>query len=115
MAELIKDIIVRPELRPCYVDGTPALFHKWIVEDKSILIFNSMIAPKQKESYIKKFKKDGTVPPACGVKNIRMNFALVEFEDGRIEQVETTAIKFCDSEELFHDYELCGYEEEDTE
>ena len=28
----MSEIIVKPELRPCYVDGKKALFHKWVTD-----------------------------------------------------------------------------------
>ena len=105
MAELIKEIVVKPELRPCMANGVIALFHKWITDEKAVLVFNSMIPYGTKELYAKKFYKNGVIPNGCEIKKITRNLALVEFEDGTVERIDPEDIEFLDSEEQFLEYE----------
>lgn len=67
--------------RPCEVDGRPALFHRWIEEDRVITATNGL------GHYI-----PGT--PAINV--IRETFALVEYKDGTIAKVKPELIRFTD-------------------
>lgn len=64
MATLESKIKVKMELRPCYVDGKKALFHKWIT------INNGFTENTQ---------------------------AIVECENGTVETVDPTRIKFADN------------------
>lgn len=69
------DITIRTaEYRPCFVDGEKALFHRW-----------------EEESYV--------IPPSVMVGGhnggeIKRTLAIVECEDGTINRVEPTRIKF---------------------
>ena len=105
MAELIKEIVVKPELRPCWVNNKKALFHKWITEEKAFLLFKNNIPYGTKESFMKKFDECGVVPNSCDVKKVIQNFAIVEFEDGAVERIDPEDIEFLDSEEQFLEYE----------
>jgi len=67
---------VGTKLRPCYVDGVKALFHRWGQH-------STVVAP----SHLQGGAPGGTVSYILGV---------VEFEDGRIAQVFPEKIKFED-------------------
>ncbi len=76
MASISSEVIIKNDLRPCYVDGKKALFHKW-----------------GEISYI--------VPPspmvgghAGGV--VKRTLAIVEYHDGTVAEVEPTSIIFAD-------------------
>lgn len=105
MAELIKEIIVKPELRPCMANGVIALFHKWITDEKVFLVFDSPIPYDTKEKIINKFNESDVIPNCCDIEKAMQNFALVEFEDGTIEKIAPENVEFLDSEEQFLEYE----------
>ena len=67
MASLKSTITLENELRPCYVENKRALFHRWF-ERRAVL-------EGGETSFL---------------------FAVVEFENGRIELVHATMIKFAD-------------------
>ena len=105
MAGLIKEIIVKPELRPCWVNGEKALFHKWIAEEKAILVSESIFKYDQFRKIKKDFDEYKILAPGCKLGKITQNFALVEFKNGQVKEVDPRDIKFCDSEALLYDYE----------
>lgn len=72
------------QYRPCEVDGVPALFHRWIEDDRVLTATNGL------GHYI-----PGT--PAINV--IRETFALVEFLDGVVVKVKPEQVRFVDREE----------------
>lgn len=73
----MNDITIKTsEYRPCYVDGKKALFHKW--EENARPIPPSMLISED---------KGGQVWYTMGI---------VEFEDGRVEEVPPTKIRFAD-------------------
>lgn len=107
MARLSEEIIVKPELRPCWVNGEKALFHKWIVEEKVFLVFDSPIPYGTKEKIINKFHESDVIPNCCNIKKVMQNFAIVESENGTVDMVSPEEVKFCDSESHFYENE--GY------
>lgn len=76
MANLEIPITITAELRPCLVDGKYAFFHKW-VEKSHIVPPSPMIGGH-----------DGGV--------IKYALAIVEYENGKIAEVEPTSIQFVD-------------------
>ena len=64
-----------PEYRPCFVDGKKALFHRWVDIEK-VVDASPMV---------------GGHPGG----QIRVTLALVEYEDGRVQEVYPERIKFC--------------------
>lgn len=65
MASLDSIIKIESEVRPCYVEGKKALFHKFSHEKSPIF-------------------------------NDEYDFAIVEYEDGKIDKVSPKKITFCD-------------------
>ena len=71
------EFVLRRELRPCLVNGEKGLFHEWEQ-------FSEIIPPS----------------PMLGGHGggvIGMTYGLVEFENGEMKRVNTTAIKFVDT------------------
>lgn len=76
MASLDSEIVIKRELRPCYVDGRKALFHGWV--DVADVITPSIAIGGH---------NGGTV---------RDTLALVEYENGKVAKVDTRYFRFAD-------------------
>ena len=74
MASLGPKIIIENVLRPCFVDGKRALFHRW--EDKAELVG---------ESLLRGGHRGGQRRAVVGI---------VEFEDGTVKEVYPSDIQF---------------------
>ncbi len=85
--------------RPCEVDGRPALFHRWIEEDRALLKFNTLCRGLEMEEMRRIFLSEGIVTPQCSTEVIRETFALVEYMDGTIHKVKPELIRFIGKED----------------
>lgn len=73
----MNDITIKTsEYRPCYVNGKKALFHKWVEYAKPLAPSMSIIGDKGGQLWY--------------------TIGLIEFEDGRIEEVQPSNIRFAD-------------------
>lgn len=86
-------------LRPCLADDTPAVFHRWVDRDTSLLHINVFIRPDERELIHRSFKQTGVVPNCCSADVVRAVFALVEFPDGSVGEVKPELIQFLDRKE----------------
>ena len=86
------------QARPCEVDGRPALFHRWVEEDKTLLAFDAFRPFDQQVEIRRRFNSCGTVPNGCHIDIIRDTLALVEYADGTIAKVKPERIRFVDKE-----------------
>lgn len=85
--------------RPCEVDGRPALFHRWIEEDRVIVNVTKGSPLGTARSIEHLLLGGGAVPPRCDRYDvIRNTLALVEYRDGAIEKVEPELIRFTGKE-----------------
>ena len=91
------------QARPCEVDGRPALFHRWIEEDKALLAFDAFLPLDQRMEIRRRFSSCGTIPKGCHVDIIRETFALVEYTDGTIAKVKPELIRFGNKEGYGHE------------
>lgn len=80
--------------RPCEVDGRPALFHRWIEEDRAVLRVEVLIREPEQTEIHRRFRDCGMVPPGCTVDVLRETFALVEYRDGTIAKVKPELVRF---------------------
>lgn len=96
MASLSSEIVITHELRPCYVDGKKALFHRWIDKETPIVKINAMLTEKALDR-IKSKIENGMIPPIGDVVFQKTVFAIVEYHDGTVAEVEPTSIIFADS------------------
>lgn len=85
--------------RPCEVDGVPALFHRWIEEDRALLNTGAFVSPEHFRDITRAFRVDRVVPPGCSVDVLRETFALVEYRDGTIGKVKPELVRFLDKED----------------
>ena len=84
--------------RPCEVDGVPALFHRWIEEDRALLKLNALCRPVEELDLVRIFRSESVVMPQCSTEVIRETFALVEYKDGTIHKVKPELIRFIGKE-----------------
>lgn len=85
--------------RPCEVDGRPAIFHRWIEEDREILRFDAFFSLDRRMDVRRKFNSCGAVPTGCRVDVLRKTVALVEYRDGTIAKVLPELIRFTKAKE----------------
>jgi hypothetical protein len=78
------------------VDGRPALFHRWIEEDRALLKFDNFLMAPERDALVHRFRSEGLVTPGCSTEVIRETFALVEYRDGTVDKVKPEAIRFMD-------------------
>jgi hypothetical protein len=94
--EMTTKFEITAELRPCYVDGKKALFHRWIDKETPIIRINAMLTEKALDR-IKDKIKNGMIPPSGDVVLQKTVFGIVEYHDGTVAEVEPTSIIFADS------------------
>lgn len=85
--------------RPCLVDGKPAIFHRWVEEDKALLRVNSFMKPEGIEERVRRFERLGVCGPECSIEKLRAVKALVEWPDGSVSTVALELITFLDRRE----------------
>ena len=85
--------------RPCLVDGKPAVFHRWVDEDKGLLKINAFVRMPEAEALNRTFHEDGIVPNCCSMEKLRTTLALVEYPDGSVGKVKPELVQFLDREE----------------
>lgn len=98
MASLAQTIKISVELRPCYVDGKKALFHKWAQKDDIIVKTDGFFVSMRGIKEIKLYKKGGTLQKKYENIKISKTIGIVEYADGTIAEVAPTNIKFADNE-----------------
>ena len=82
------------KIRPCWVDGRRAIFHRWTDSARPVKP-RGMEDEETTERY-----------------QLHSVHALVELEDGTLERVWPSAVQFADSEMYFMDYDWEAMEEE---
>lgn len=92
MARVHDTITIRSELRPCYVNGEPCLFHKWITDYQ----------PRSTHM----IDEDGEDNWEVAIYEVTMG--LVEHENGTVSMESVQLIKFADADRRFD--ELFGEE-----
>ena len=88
MARAYDSIVIRQELRPCFVNGKRCLFHKWVTG----------YHPRANHLV----DEDGE--DCCEVLICETPMALVEHEDGTVTTENAEVVKFADAEGLFGEY-----------
>ena len=90
--------IEKMERRPCWVNGRKGMFHKWIEKEIGVILPDGGgIIPgnhllRAKEAY----ENDGIILSGFKLDKVKNTYALIEFEDGHIEEIPPTTITFLD-------------------
>ena len=90
---------INQELRPCFVDGKKALFHRWADKEKLIIQSKCIQSPRAGRIDLNYFNSFDDSHNLYKLKNI---VAIVEYEDGTVAEVEPSKIKFATG--IFNEY-----------
>jgi len=104
MAQMTSEIILKNELRPCIVNGQKALFHKWAETENVILKFNGLATAETIQKAKKEFLRGGVISSEFSPEKIKAVVALVEYEDGQMDEVKATAVRFIDNAHSDYDF-----------
>ncbi len=94
-------------LRPCLIDlhpdmvedVKPALFHRYVDDDRALLRINTFCKPAEQEAMVRDFRERGVYSAqSCSTEIIRKTWALIEYPDGSIGKVEPESVHFLDTE-----------------
>lgn len=97
-------MIIANELRPCIVNGQKALFHKWAETENVILKFEGLADAETIRKIRKEFRRLGCIPPNYTTEKIKAVVALVEYEDGQMDEVRAIAVRFIDNAHSDYDF-----------
>ena len=88
-------ILDKEELRRCFVDGDRAWFHRWIDKETPISKINRTFSREELEKILYNIKSGSMVAP-LGIDILLQKrcYGLIEYEDGTVEEVEPTSIRF---------------------
>jgi hypothetical protein len=86
------------DLRPCEVDGKPALFHRFADEDQALLRVNVFCLEDEMRQLRRNMDQRGIIPSGCSSEVVRRTYALVEYQDGSIGKVAPELVQFTDRE-----------------
>lgn len=84
--------------RPCLVNGKPAIFHQWVVQDRALLKINAFYKPDSQAERYRIFKEEGIIPPDCSVEKVKDTLALIEWPDGSVSLEPVLHVHFIDRE-----------------
>ena len=85
--------------RPCLVDGKPAIFHRWVEEDKALLRIDRFMKPEDQARAFQLFNNTGVADASSTIEKLRVTFALVEYPDGSVGKVKPELVTFLDRKE----------------
>lgn len=108
------DIKMGMEYRPCYVGNKKGLFHRWIDKDQVIMHIDTYVTQSQLDYILCDYKANKVVPKNCSTTVISQTFAIVEYEDGTVAEVEPTELKFADNNMREYAFNLDGICEDDN-
>lgn len=96
---------IKTELRPCYIDGKKALFHRWNKRTDILLQSKNIMSSNDLEIVTRKARESNNVPSFLFSKMITNLYAIVEYEDGTVGEVEPNMVRFCDDMMQNYDFE----------
>ena len=102
-----KITIETAEYRPCFVGERRGLFHRW-EENTRILLKQSTKSANYRYADLCIMREHGVIPSDCSSETIQQTFGIVEFEDGCVEEIEPSRIRFVPG--LMTEYDFQGIE-----
>lgn len=82
------------ERRPCWVNGRKGMFHRYIDKTDTVFINDLNVKPDMAEIAKEYFDDTKIIPNGFRVDKIVTTYALIEFEDGHMEEIPPTTITF---------------------
>lgn len=100
------EILLKPERRPCYVKGRKGIFHQWFEKTDVIIVpeRSTLVNYGKAEEAKRHYKNTGVIPNGFTSEQVTNTYALIEFEDGHIEEIPPVTITFLNTGE-FKDYD----------
>lgn len=105
MAKLKNTITIKIDLRPCWVaqntlrgttEKRAALFHKWIDRENETLKLNVFRGVEYVNRVLKEYHEKHVIPNDAELIKCKHTFALVEYDDGTVAEVDPQRIIFVD-------------------
>jgi hypothetical protein len=96
----IQGVEIKWPTRPCWVKGKKGLFHRYIDKTETVFINDFNVKPTDAEIAKEYFDNTKIIPNGFRVDKIVTTYALVEFEDGHMEEIQPTTITFLDNSEF---------------
>ena len=85
--------------RPCLVDEMPAVFHRFVEEDRALLQVDRFCRAEDMDAMVRVFKDSGVYSgKLCSTKILHSTLALVEFPDGSLKKVDPELVTFLNDE-----------------
>lgn len=94
--KMATNITITAELRPCYVGGEKALFHRWIEKETPFVKLPDMVSENETDRYLRAYNHKIILPRGDVVLQ-KTVLGIVEYDDGTVAEVEPTNIKFADN------------------
>lgn len=94
-------------LRLCLVQGRMAIFHKWIVKTSLYIKCNGFSTVDEMKEQRDFCLKEGVVPHSNALEKVENTYALIEYEDGYVDEIEPHYVRFIDGKVK----ELCNESE----
>lgn len=86
-------IKIEQEYRPCFVGERRGLFHLWI-EKEQVFLKPALLGANYESIDFRIMLENGIVPADCEWQKAKQPFGIVEFEDGIVEEIEPSKIRF---------------------
>ncbi|MBQ8574813.1 MAG: hypothetical protein IJ447_02050 [Clostridia bacterium] len=84
------------EMRPCYVNGERAIFHKWIKNINLKLNCSRILSREKIRELINILEEYGFIQGDCEPVIIEETLAIIEYVDGRVRMVKPHEVRFAD-------------------
>lgn len=85
--------------RPCLVDEKPAVFHRFVDEDRALLQVDRFCRAEDMDAMVRVFKDSGVYSGKfCSTKILHSTLALVEFPDGSLKKVDPELVTLLNDE-----------------
>ena len=88
------------EYRPCFVGGKKALFHRWADDTRLLIKCNVTLDPSVRDRVIEELRERGVFPEGFTAEKIPFTYAIVEYEDGTVDNVAPACVRFVPAPEF---------------
>lgn len=83
--------------RPCFARGRLAIFHRWCETDVITLRFKTEMSKESRDRALREYHRCNVLPNCLEREKTRQIVAVVEYEDGTVDEVNPSDIEFLDS------------------
>lgn len=86
--------------RPCEVNGEPALFHGWVMDETEVLNYSMFVQPGDQRVIRRRFDLEHVLPAGVTLEKLQKVVALIETQDGLVGKVDPGLVRFTDRKEV---------------